>query len=183
MASRNRPHGFTLIELAVTIVILVILLTIAMPSFQGLAERSALRGASDGLEGVITTAKEESIKRDRSVWVAVKSAGDRFCAGASTTAGGCDCNTAPGSCDVAVWPTSQREQQKVTLQSVAFGDGDNFGFDPKTGLLTDPADMGGVALKTSKYAIQIQVTPLGRVYHCTPSGISGTSGISGLEGC
>ena len=182
MASCRREKGFTLLELMVTIVVLVILVSIAMPSLRGMAQRSALRGAGDGIEGVISAAKEESIKRDRPVWVAMKSGGGRFCGGATTTPrGGVSQAAAPAS-DVAVWATNLRDQQNVEVQSIAFGGGDSFGFDPRTGILMQPANSGGVVLKNGTYAMQVRVSPIGRVSLCAPS-VGSTTSISGMEAC
>ncbi|OUM03776.1 pilus assembly FimT family protein [Variovorax sp. JS1663] len=62
-----RQRGFTLVELLVTIVILAILLTLAMPSMTGWLRNSRLRAASDSLQDGLRTAQAEALRRSRQV--------------------------------------------------------------------------------------------------------------------
>jgi prepilin-type N-terminal cleavage/methylation domain-containing protein len=61
--------GFTLIELAVTMVVLVILATAALPAYREFFERYRLRGAVDDITSVIATARAGAVKADRDVRV------------------------------------------------------------------------------------------------------------------
>ncbi len=67
--SAAKHHGFTLIELMVTIAILAILATVAAPSFTPLMERWRVRGAAEELQSTIYYARSEAIKRGGGVTV------------------------------------------------------------------------------------------------------------------
>jgi type IV fimbrial biogenesis protein FimT len=180
----NTSRGFTLVELMVTLAVLAILLAMALPSFRDFAERSWLRGAADNVASVIGAAKEESIKRDSLVKVDFKAVGTGFCVGAAAVAtastAGCDCSAT--SCPVAAYPTSPSELHAVRLVGTpAFGSptpDTNFVIDPKTAMLADVTDTGGIELDVPRgYGIKVLVNAMGRVTTCTPSGKKGLSGV------
>ena len=166
-SARRHVKGVTLIEMAVTILVLAIIVAFAIPSYRDLSERRALQGVANGLISAIATAKDESIKRDQVVWVQFSNLGKGVCVGASTTAG-CDCSTV-GSCPLDVFPNEARELRMVELKTApAFnGSGTGFSIDPKTGTLSDPTNTGEVELKTSLgYAVKVRVNAMARPRMC-----------------
>jgi len=66
---RIRVGGFTLIELMITVLIVAILLSIAVPSFHDTIARSRVASGASALSTAFTTAKSEAVKRGRSVTV------------------------------------------------------------------------------------------------------------------
>lgn len=66
---RIRVGGFTLIELMVTVVIVAVLLSIAVPSFRDTIARSRVASGASGLSAAFTTAKSEAVKRGRNVTI------------------------------------------------------------------------------------------------------------------
>lgn len=183
MSATRAQSGVTLVELMVTIAVLAILLALAGPSFADFAERSALRGAADGLTAAIGAAKEESIKRDRLVRVDFMPMGDAVCVGATAVAtnvdAGCDCST--GTCAVSQYPESERDMRRVGLVGAPnFGGATGFVFDPRTGMLDQLANAGSLTLSTSRgYEVTVRVNAMGRVSLCTP----GDKGIAGVGAC
>lgn len=90
MESPKRVRGFTLIELFVTIAVLAILVTLAVPAFN-LAEQRRVVGAAEGALDQIQTARGEAIKQGRDVHFVVREDGDgSWCHGISTNPG-CNC--------------------------------------------------------------------------------------------
>ena len=63
----KRRHGFTLVELMVTISLLAILLALAAPSFSTWIRNAQVRTVSDSLQNGIRLAQAEAIRRHRQV--------------------------------------------------------------------------------------------------------------------
>ena len=66
-SARSRMAGFTLIELAVVMVVLAIVMLAALPAYRDFFERYRLRGAVDDIVSAIATARAGAVKADRDV--------------------------------------------------------------------------------------------------------------------
>ena len=66
---KKTPKGFTLIELMVTIAVLAIIVTIAMPSFTEMMERQRLKNAVETFYSDLLFAKSEALKQSTDVTV------------------------------------------------------------------------------------------------------------------
>lgn len=64
---RQRHAGFTLVELMVTVVVLGLLLSVAVPSFRDLLAAQRLRSAANSLVSDLLLARSEALKRGRNV--------------------------------------------------------------------------------------------------------------------
>lgn len=69
------PHGFTLIELMVTIFVAAILLAIAVPSFKHIIKSTHLSGASNDLLATLKYARTEAVSRGQQIAVNASSSG------------------------------------------------------------------------------------------------------------
>lgn len=73
--ARRRLHGFTLVEMLVTIAVLTVLLAVAVPSFDGIRVSSRLSNYATALVAASQTARSEAIKRNVSVTLCVSTNG------------------------------------------------------------------------------------------------------------
>jgi prepilin-type N-terminal cleavage/methylation domain-containing protein len=62
---QNRRRGFTLLELAIAIVILVVLMMLAVPSMSGVLADRRLRKSLDGFNAIVREAQERSLAERR----------------------------------------------------------------------------------------------------------------------
>lgn len=69
MRQPRRPHGFTLIELMVTLAIAAILMFLAIPSFVSYQRNTQLTSAANSLLAAINAARGEAMKRGMSAMV------------------------------------------------------------------------------------------------------------------
>lgn len=73
MRMRHKNSGFTLIELMIVVVLLVIVATMAVPGFQGLIESNRLQSTTNDVLGILNYARSEAVRRGEPV--AVRAAG------------------------------------------------------------------------------------------------------------
>ncbi len=95
-------QGLTLVELVVVIAIVSILISLAIPSFEGLIQRTKVRKMVDLVSQIITFAKSDALRNNRKTYVG--KVGTDFCVG--TTAGACDLRKDPLVSGVDVSNTS-----------------------------------------------------------------------------
>lgn len=69
----NKEHGMTLVELMITMVILSILITVAVPSFGNMIKRSEVTGEINKILSLLALARSESIKKSRVVTLCMSS--------------------------------------------------------------------------------------------------------------
>lgn len=100
----GRQHGFTLVELMVTVAVAAILLMIAVPSFKSITASNRLNVAANDLIHAIQVARMEAIKRNSSTQLCSNSAS----ANTSDTLG-IACGTQAG----AVWALTGDQASQV----------------------------------------------------------------------
>lgn len=181
-------RGFTVIELMVTVLVMLVLLAIAQPSFESLRQRTAIRGAAENVLSFWNQARLEAAKRNQFVKVGVvqTNSGKEFCLGAALTTNTADttpCNcmeVAPSSnvCDIAIFPgpNNQSEWRGVSLAGVTLGGGTVITaiqpalIEPKRTNLVVAADDGSITLAgpTGRlaYKVNLQVDRFGRAVLC-----------------
>ncbi len=193
----RRLLGFTLIELMVTIAVVLTFAILAVPSFQSLRQRSALRGAGDQMLSLWNQARFEAAKRNSNVKVAIvqSSNGAAYCFGAATTASvsvttSCNCFDAAAStdaCNVILYPGTATSDttlawSRVKLSGVTLG-GSNWPtvsaigqavIEPKRTALTASSAAGtvtldGPALSNKAYKLRLSVDQFGRGMLCEPN--------------
>jgi len=64
-----RSKGFTLIELMVTLAVLAIVVTWAIPSFVTLIQQNRLTATTNQMLGIVSQARGEALRRSDRVWV------------------------------------------------------------------------------------------------------------------
>src|SRR3982075_78226 len=61
----HRTAGFTLVELAIAVVIMVVLMMLAVPSMNGVLADRRLRRSLDGFNAIVREAQERSVSERR----------------------------------------------------------------------------------------------------------------------
>lgn len=190
-----KPRGFTLIELMVTLVVLTVLVTMAVPSFMDYFEKARVRGAADQVTNLLARARQAAVKTNMPIGiVAIEKSGGGWCVGARqpaepaawalrpSTASTCNCETASSVCQV--------EGEALFVDSSGLG-GDrapivdvtdfDFSYTPKLGGVSGNGAPGKAFLQSAasnlsitspngRYEVRVVVTPLGQSYACIPNG-------------
>ena len=183
--TKQATRGFTLIELLTVIALMLILATLAMPAFNGLRQRSALRGAADATLAFWNEARFEAVKRNEMVKVGVfVDSNGAACLGAATTRNSadtvpCDCRTATpatNACDVMRYPADMSEWKGVNVVDITLGGSGSLiaskpaVIEPMRTMLTEPADVGTLTLSAASgaatYEIKLAIDRLGRGHLC-----------------
>lgn len=113
-------RGLTLIELMVTIAVLVILLMIAVPSFQRTIDSRRLMGVADNLMADLRFAQSESVKRNANVTLTFTAVGTDW------------------AYDVESLSTRSVSHAQYAIKAVTVNTTDNtITFNPKRGTITE----------------------------------------------
>ena len=166
----NKILGFTLTELMITLAVVAISVTLALPSFANLAQKRKVTGAVNEISSFLNYAQSEAVKRHEKVTVSVKRnlAGTNWCIGAVNEAqklannlDHCECDVAPGhtsSCSVdgQLQTITQAEFENVTMDALIGGNQErqniHFNFDPLGGLKI--SDVGST-VDTERHAFSV----------------------------
>jgi type IV fimbrial biogenesis protein FimT len=148
----KKGHGFTLIELMVTLTIAVILLTVAVPSYQSFVASTELTTSANDLIAAINLTRSESVKRDAIVSLQSTNQTTDFAAGYCIVVGD------PGNCSGAVrqWEALGSE---VTL--TVSGASASVGFDGLGGLTSSQAVVFDIC-RDSELHRRVTVSLMGR---------------------
>jgi len=169
--------GVTLVELMVTLGVLGILLTLAVPSFVDYYDRSAVRGAADGVISLISDARAEAVKNDLDVNIAMTGSGGAWCLGANAASAPSGGNPAAGAtaCDCSDTSQCFVSGQHLILAASEYP-GVQAGaaiapmtFDSRLGVMSSFSN-GSLTLTSprGKYDLAVQVNPLGQARLCVP---------------
>ncbi len=71
----GRTRGFTLVELLVTLAVLVLVLTVAIPSMRNFVKNGRLTSAANDLAATLAFARSEAVRRGRPVTVCASTDG------------------------------------------------------------------------------------------------------------
>ena len=63
----SHPRGFTLLEFLVTLLVISIMMTIAIPSFHAMITKHRLKGATETIYSDLQLARLEAIKRNKNI--------------------------------------------------------------------------------------------------------------------
>jgi type IV fimbrial biogenesis protein FimT len=177
---KANTRGFTLIELIVTLAVAAILLAFAVPAFNDYFDKARLRGAADDVASFLASARTQSVMRDRDVVVRFVGNGATWCVGANSAldpanpgdpvpaAVACDCTTA-GACLIGadVFETNSARFRGVALVGAVA----DLTYDSNLGTLANlTAASARLNSPSGKFALIVNVSPLGQVNTCIPAG-------------
>lgn len=179
--SRTSQSGVTLIELMITLFIMAVLLTLALPAFTELLAESRLKAATSALYLKLYQARSEAIKRNQRMRVTfmVSDGGATWCYGMKIDAS-CDCTVA-GSCQVdgAEKTVNSLEFPNVGIELHISAPGDHFTFENIRWITA--GTFGHVRFNLAEGGqTRIIVSRMGRVRLCSPTGNGNVAGYSSV---
>jgi type IV fimbrial biogenesis protein FimT len=151
---RPSTRGFTLLEAVLTITLLAITASLALPSFGGALARYRLRGAAEALAAEMALARQAAAGRDAPAYLVART-GDQWCVGVAASPDS-DCN---GSSVSHVLRADAFPGVKLIASSGQLGDG----------ALTQSNSERATALFSSAQGdrLRVAMTPLGRASICS----------------
>lgn len=113
----RQNSGFTLVELMITLVVLLVLVLLAVPSFQDYIQKARVRGAADQITDLLAQARASAVKSNLPVAVRAQGSAGTWCLGAAMaaepasewamradSATPCDCDSNSAACTVEAKP-------------------------------------------------------------------------------
>lgn len=170
---RNSQAGFTLIELLTIVVLVLVILLGAVPSFGEVIERSRLRAMVERLRTDVTVARAEAMRRNRTVVLSFQRSDDggEWCYGL-TLARTCDCrvDAGPDACELDAGVST-----RVTSAGSRGVRSTSPPFALSGGRLVIPGARPTLAAGSARFAsihaaAEVRVASSGRVRLCSPAG-------------
>lgn len=186
MNSYRIQSGFTLIEMMVTVSVLVILMTVGIPSMKTLIDNNRLKGAAESVMSELYFAKSEAIKRNAGARVSFTTNGSTtWCYGVTTKAS-CDCSvtdvTNANACTINNSGTNVLKRGGSTDYADISLPRDPVGtFDIAFDQVRGKANTDSIKFESpGGKRLEVRVSVLGRVRICTPTG---TTKVPGYPTC
>lgn len=171
----NSQKGFNLLEILTTMAVAITTITVAVPATRNTLERRNVSAAAEEIYTFARLARTESIKRNRSVFVSLKTDNNtNWCVGISQTAG-CDCYTS-GACQLDGMERVVGSDDYADISLTQTFTGGSTGFDARRGLAIST---GQARIGSDNHTLDVRVSALGHVRMCSPDNTSPVSGVSG----
>jgi type IV fimbrial biogenesis protein FimT len=167
--------GFSILELALCLVLLAVVTAMALPSFVDMMEKRRLSHDAENILSFIQKAQSESIKRNQVMTISYTRASDEeWCLGAVLGSGGCDCTVsetgAEDFCSLDSNPslTGSGMGNYTSLMRSMSGDG-VLRLDPVRGMALDAADTLALDLRSpsENYRLRLNVSNTGLTELCS----------------
>jgi len=192
LTAPRRTYGFTMIEMAIALVIFGFLLMAALPAMQEWLANTRVRGASESLQNGIQTARAEAIRRNRPVtfWLvnnddlhtfqsscSLSSTGAAWMVAVNDPGGSCDeapsLTTTPmivtgrtaGDAGAKVTVTALQTDASTPASSITFN---GFGSVTNTTAIAR-IDIESAGAEAGARALRIAISPSGTSRMCDPS--------------
>lgn len=172
--AERRTSGFTLIELMIALVLVALLLTVAVPSYQSLRQDQMVKAATEAVYTDVMLLKSESLKRNKDLKLFLFNSGtgnwcyrisidaDSSCLSCSDTCSsvegrkGADASEFPGIILTGSYAESASNIRPIT-------------FSPRRGTLPS----GNITVTSSNTSMKVITSNLGRVRTCAISSVIG----------
>ncbi len=173
---KKKIAGFTMLELIVVIAVLSILVTMAVPTFKGLMDKSRLKGAAELFYSNLQLAKSEAVLRNRTIFISVNK-GANWCLGMSDRNSDCNCSTAPAKCTIN---GNQRMLKGSDFKNITLSNNSTMGNFSIKNIRGLPSQAGTAIFVTpDNLYLGVKLSPLGRAYVCSNPSDTNLKGISG----
>ncbi len=161
---RTGRRGFTLIEALVTIAVLAILTTLALPSFSARLTQHRLKSAAEHLALDMAEARFQAAQSAKTLHLVFGGAGPDWCYAVALSPG-CDCRTAQ--------PCQLKTVRAQDIPGVLVELVRDAQFDP---MATDSPGGGAEFVSRHGERLRVSLSPLGRAQICAPSPLPGYPG-------
>ena len=203
----QRSTGFTVVELMITVVIVAIGVSLALPSWDNLVQKRKTTGGAEEIAAFLASAQSEAVKRNELVTVTLQrnGAGTDWCFGAINqtqmdlvTEDHCHCNEDnPAQDKYCEFDDGQPrritqdgfENFAMDLAAVG-GTADNhffFSFDPvrgiklaENGTVVNEVNSVTIMSDNTHYKLQVDISVTGRVRVCNPDS---SKKVPGFDAC
>ena len=160
----RRPRGLTLPELLVTLALVGVLVSAAVPALQQQIRDARLRGAAQAAADALHATRAEAIRRNRPLALAVCGSGPAAWCLSPCAADACDCGGGCASAGAVVPAVDAADYPGTELAEVRFGRSRAARFSPLRGL----ARAGHLLFRSpGGRSLAVVVSPLGRVRLCS----------------
>lgn len=176
MINSSRIRGVSLIEVAVTLSVLAMVVSLALPSYEKLRQKRDITSAGEELAAFLQSTRGVSVLTNQPLTVSlVQSGRTAWCVGARLGATACDCSISDIAnadyCQIDGAPQIVAHDPSSLSQLVGHSVDTQFTFEPVRGLMIN-ADLGNAHFflldsENEDYGLRIEMLPTGRVRVCS----------------
>lgn len=179
----NKQHGFTLLELMVTVVVAAIILGIAVPNFSSMLARHRLEAAASELKLNLQLARSQAIKRNSDVSVSFNTdpSTKSWRYGLSDDSDDCDPSASLDAADACEIDEVLKVYSSKSWGGVSLFLGSSnyktISFEPRRGMARSGQSFIGrtFTLESDIGELEVKVSPIGHVNICVPPNNNATT--------
>jgi prepilin-type N-terminal cleavage/methylation domain-containing protein len=197
--------GFTVIEMLITVAVLAIIASLALPSYRSIVEKRQVTSAAEQLTAFLSSMKGEAVKLNEDLALSYSTADQ--CLGFQQALSACDCSADSNSCKVSYDYDRDGTADATVDRAIRYSDfsypgvvssialTNESGADASSGTLmvwdsvrgmlddgyTEKLSIGLVSA-SGLYALNVEVDRLGRISICNPA-TGGEYQVPGYDQC